>query len=102
MVTVTNNSAKRIELNYGDYAMNTGDDMFIEAYVTPTSFPVSELSWSTSDDSVAVVYEDGYVIAVNPGTAVISAKSPNGLIATCYVTVYDEELTLWDGNWNVY
>lgn len=102
MVTVTNNSAKRIELNYGDYAMNTGDDLFIEAYVTPTSFPVSELSWSTSDDSVAVVYEDGYVIAVNPGTAVISAKSPNGLIATCYVTVYDEELTLWDGNWNVY
>lgn len=101
-VTVTSNSAKRIELNYGDYAMNVGDDLYISANVTPASFPVSELLWSTSDHSVVQTYNDGYVLAVNPGTAVISVKSPNGLIATCYVTVYDEALKLWDGSWNVY
>ena len=101
-VTVTNNIAKRIVLNYGDYIMNVGDNLYIKADVIPADFPISELFWSTSDASVAVVSESGQVASVGPGTAVVSAKSPNGLIATCYITVYDATLVLWDGSWNIY
>jgi hypothetical protein len=52
----------------------------------PTNATNKNITWSTSDASVATV-ADGVVTAVAEGTATITATSNNGETATCDVTV---------------
>lgn len=44
-------------------------------------------TWSSSDESVAIVHKSGMVMAKAPGTAVITVTTANGLTASCKVTV---------------
>lgn len=44
--------------------------------------------WSSSDENVASVDDDGVVYAISEGTATITATSPEGQTAHCSVTVY--------------
>lgn len=43
--------------------------------------------WTSSDESVATVKSDGTITAIEVGAATISAKTSNGLTASCVVTV---------------
>ncbi|MDO4418543.1 MAG: Ig-like domain-containing protein, partial [Eubacteriales bacterium] len=45
------------------------------------------LTWSSSDESVAIVDSDGYVKALTEGTTIIKASTTNGVYAECTVTV---------------
>lgn len=47
----------------------------------------AELTWSSSDESVATVDSSGNVTAVGVGTAVITVRTSDGNTATCTVTV---------------
>ena len=48
----------------------------------------TEIIWESSDESVATVDETGAVYGVQPGTAIITARTADGsLEATCEVTV---------------
>ena len=47
------------------------------------------VTFSSSDNSVATVDQNGLVTSVNGGTAVITAQTYNGIRAACAVTVYD-------------
>ena len=71
-----------------------GDEDSIDYYFTPYYCASEEVSWSTSDETVAVVDDSGTVSAVGPGTAVVTAISENGLIATCSVTVLKDKYIL--------
>ncbi|MBQ9814658.1 MAG: Ig-like domain-containing protein [Lachnospiraceae bacterium] len=56
-------------------------------------------TWTSSDENVATV-EDGIIIAVGYGSAVITYTSPKGIIDTCTVTVYGlnrTDLEFWVG-----
>lgn len=58
--------------------------------LTPTVKPVGSekaCEWSSSDTSVATVSSKGVVKGVSKGTAVITAKTINGLTASCTVKV---------------
>ena len=63
--------------------------------ITPTVKPATadqSVTWSSSNSSVATVSSTGVVKGVSPGTAVITAKTVNGLTATCDVRVKVLEL----------
>ena len=90
-----------MSLNYGDYCMNVGDEVDLDANIIPENVPQSTITWRTSDASIATVSSDGYVYAKESGVVIISAKTPNGLIATCYITVVDDS-DIWSGVWDMY
>jgi uncharacterized protein YjdB len=45
--------------------------------------------WSSSDTSVARVYKNGFVVALHPGSAKISARSESARATECQVSVKD-------------
>ena len=67
-----------LEMVYGN-----GKDITLEATVSPEDYDVT---WSSSDESVATVDDEGVVHAVGAGTAVITAEAGNKK-ATCDVSV---------------
>ena len=57
----------------------------------PTILPATattnpNLTWTSSNQNIAVVY-NGYVVGIALGTATITVEAPNGVKATCTVTV---------------
>lgn len=64
--------------------------------LTPTIYPsnaVTTLTWSSSDNKVAIVY-GGRVSALAPGTALITVKTSNNLSALCFVTVTESSTSI--------
>ena len=59
----------------------------LTATVSPSNASNKAVTWTSSNSNVARVDANGNVTAVNAGTATITAKSNNGKIATCKVTV---------------
>ncbi|MDY5947932.1 MAG: Ig-like domain-containing protein, partial [Oscillospiraceae bacterium] len=58
------------------------------ATVSPETAPNKSLVWSSGDEKVATVDENGLVSAVSPGTAVITATTVDGgFTASCGITV---------------
>jgi hypothetical protein len=66
-----------------------GKDITLKATITPTDAANQEVTWTSSDEKVATVDEDGKVTAVAAGTATITctATDGSGVSATCKVTV---------------
>ena len=65
--------------------------IMLEAEVMPMSASVKDVTWSSSDPSVATI-SDGVVTGASEGTAVITAASVDnsGITASCTVTVIPE------------
>ncbi len=75
-----------LTLNVGDFAT-----------LTPTLYPSgaeTQLSWSSSNSSVASVSSSGKVFGGEAGSANITVRTSNGLSATCRVTVKNPVLSL--------
>ncbi len=68
--------------------LEVGKSANLTVTYTPTGAE-ADITWSSSDESVATVDQDGKVTAVKCGTATITAKAGN-LSDTCTVTVYDK------------
>ena len=73
--------------------------------LTPTIEPAgveTELTWSSDDESIAKVTSKGLVAGIKPGTAIISVRTSNNLIAECFVIVQDvsgiEDVNAGDGS----
>ena len=64
--------------------------------LTATSSTNSEITWTSSDDSVATVSEDGLVTGIAEGTVVITATGSENS-ATCTVTVGPKDTV--EGEW---
>ena len=77
-----------IGLNQSNTVLCYGDSMIINAILTPANVIDKEVTWISSNPAVATV-SDGVVKANRTaGTTTITAKTVNGLTATCEVTVY--------------
>lgn len=78
-----------IVLNETELTINEGQSAQITATVTPELANNKSLIWSSSNEAVATVSQDGKVIAIARGTAIITAKSTDGsnVSASCNVTV---------------
>ena len=85
---------------YDDYAPITGitlstptNTIFVGSKVriiatcTPYSATYKRIVWSSSNNAVATVDANGYVTGKSAGTATITARTSNGLTASCNVNV---------------
>lgn len=79
---------KVISLNEKETTLVKGDTCTLTASVVPSN-AYQNISWKSSEPSVASV-ENGTVTALSEGTAVITARSSNGVSASCKVTVVGE------------
>ena len=93
---------RQIQLNYGDYKAEIGDNVQLKAELTPTDATDGTVTWSSSNPSVASVSKTGLVTALARGAAIISAKTENGLIATCHFMVENMQDELWNATWSIY
>lgn len=75
-----------ITLNYSKYALTVGQSKTFVASTSPES-AAKNVTWYSSNSKVATVNKNGKVTAVKVGTTTITAKTANGLKATCKVTV---------------
>lgn len=74
-----------ITLNHSEVTLMAGDAIALQATIAPTYATDPMVTWSSSDNSVAVV-DRGVVTAVAPGTATITARAGD-MEAVCVVTV---------------
>ena len=77
-----------VSVEPAELIMAVGRTEKITATISPPNATNKKVNWSSSDENVATVDENGYVTAVAPGTATITATTEDGgKKATCEVTV---------------
>jgi len=89
-----------IQLDTGEVQISMGETYQLTAAIDPVNATNQNLSWSSDDDSIAVVNNQGVVRAMKAGQAIITALGEGGATSSaCLVTVVDEasphEYTLW-------
>ena len=76
-----------LTLNKTQLYLQEGEHSTLKVTVSPSNAKFDNLSWASSNTSVATVDKDGTVHALKTGTAKITVKSSNNKMATCNVTV---------------
>ena len=78
-----------ITLNKTEASMYTGETLQLMTNVTLDDAKNKNVVWSSSEEAIATVDEDGLVTAVSDGEVVVTAKITDGidLEATCKITV---------------
>lgn len=77
-----------VTLDFDTYTMTSGSSVELHATVTPFNEETGGVHWSSSDESVVKVSDDGTITAVAEGSATISAQADvSESVAYCYVTV---------------
>lgn len=79
-------TVESVTIQTSQLTLMPGETSQLEATVTPSDAANSDVTWTTSNDAVATVSEDGLVTAVSPGDALITATA-DSKSATCEVTV---------------
>lgn len=94
--TVTNQSVKveipvqSIELSEKSLSIKESETHKLEAIYTPTDTTQKNVKWSSSDESIAKISQDGIITALTRGKTTITATAENGTTASCDVTVTRE------------
>ncbi|MFT8352727.1 Ig-like domain-containing protein [Clostridium saccharoperbutylacetonicum] len=76
--------APSISLDKSTLNLTIGDTQSVIATTTPAG---AQVTWTSSDKSIATVDSNGDITGVKEGTCTITAATADGLIATCTVTV---------------
>ena len=86
----------RVTLNPSSLSLFTGGSETLTATVEPGNATNKTVTWSSSDNTVATVDNNGNVTAVKAGTAAITAtaEDDSNISATCMVTVIDKTYTI--------
>ena len=71
-----------------DLLMKKGDTYTLQAEILPSDADQQQITWTSSDESVAVVQADGSITAVANGTSTITATIDH-VTASCNVSVYE-------------
>ena len=80
-------------LNVANATVAVGDSLQMEYRVLPLRLADTlKLAWTSSDETIATVDENGVVTGVAKGQCYITAKAESGLSATATLTVGDETL----------
>lgn len=80
-----------IQLSQTAATVKPDETLQLTATVTPDDALNKELTWSSSDESVAIVTQDGFVLALAEGETIITAKTTDGsnLSVSCALKVSD-------------
>ena len=69
--------------------LNVGDSLNLKVTISPSNAKNNEITWTSSDTTIATVSTSGKVTAKGAGAATITAKTKNGKTATYSLDVYD-------------
>ncbi|PJI08992.1 MULTISPECIES: Ig-like domain-containing protein [Clostridium] len=83
-----------INLNKTSDEIYTGHTDTLTAAVTPDDAVNKDVTWTSSNPSIATVDETGKITGVKAGTATITAATANGTSAACTVTVKPTTIAL--------
>ncbi len=88
-VTVTDNLVSTIAISETEITMGDREAYVLTAEVSPMTAENTDITWSTSDKSIAVVNANGKVFSKKVGSCWISATANGGVdvVARCKVTV---------------
>ena len=86
VVTVTN-KLKSLSLSENKLELKGKTDKKLSVTLTPSDADDEKLTWSSSNDKVVKVNNDGIVTTVSCGEAIITVKSESGLTDSCKVAV---------------
>jgi len=78
-----------LTMNHTSLTINSNATAQLSVIVTPSDALNTDVTWTSSDESVATVDETGLVSAIEGGTCTITATSTDGsdITATCELTV---------------
>lgn len=79
-------SIKKISFDNSSLILYKGDEYDLNFNVYPNDAFYSEIEWTSSDENVVSVDEDGHIVALKGGKATISIII-NNVVARCFVTV---------------
>jgi uncharacterized repeat protein (TIGR02543 family) len=97
-VTVLRTPVAGVALNSNTLSLEEGDYKTLTATVTPLDATNKNVSWNSSDISVAKVDGNGKVTAVKAGTATITVTTEDGgKTSTCEVTVTEKNIDIGRG-----
>lgn len=86
-----------VELDRSEAGLSIGETIQLNASVVPADATNQAVSWSSSDESVVTVDENGLVTAEGEGIATITVTTAEGgFEAKCAVTVTSEPSTYYD------
>ena len=83
--------ASSIQINESIENMEVGKSKKITATITPQNVTDKNITWKSSDESIAMISTTGEIIAKRVGTVNITATTSNGKTSTMKVTVKEEE-----------
>lgn len=86
-ITVKTVQPTSMSLNVSTLDLAVGGTSVLSTVFVPANTTERNVVWSSSEESVAKVDNNGTVTATGEGTATITATSENGLIARCTVNV---------------
>ena len=103
-IAVVNTPVESITINQEDFELNELDTRTLTASVLPENADNKTITWTSSDESVAIVNGAGKVTALCAGETVITAKAGN-MTDECRITVLALPLKVGDfyysdGTWS--
>lgn len=105
-ITVTGKPVESITLNETELELTVGEKAILTASITPEDAEYGDITWISSDESVASVDSQGTVTAISAGEAAITASAGNKE-AQCNVTVTGQasepktgDILYSDGSWS--
>ena len=86
---------EELKLGTASHAVANGRSYTISKTILPDNATNKKLNWTSSDESVATVSQNGLVKGKKPGKTVITATTTDmsGLSASCLITVYSKNDT---------
>lgn len=74
--------------NGDEVPLRVGIQYYPEITMTPGSEPITEWTWTSSDEDVAIVWPDGSIMAAGGGKATLTGESKDGSGQTVKIKVY--------------
>ena len=78
---------KEIKLNYDNATIVKEESIELKVTTIPENATIKKITWESSNTKIATVNSSGKVTGNAPGTATITAKTPNGIKASVIINV---------------
>lgn len=90
-VTVNGKSVQSVTVTPQVATVEAGKTVQLKATVSPSDAAATNLKWSPSDGTVAVVNDSGIVTGVKAGVVIITCEADGGIKGSCTVTVTEKK-----------